>query len=326
MARKPRIEIPGGLYHVLSRGNNRRKIFRSHDDYLKFTNMLAQQKAKRPFYLYAYCLMLNHTHLLIERQEDKIGKIMQSLLTGYSQYYNRKYKRVGHLFQGRYKAILCQTDRYLGELVRYIHLNPVRAKMVRRPEDYEYSGHRAYIGRDSSRLVDTEAVLRHFGGTKARAVEVYRRFVDAGMGEPSQVEYYRASEGQMLGSEEFLEEIKHRVGDHRATPKTIERTNIEDLLAAAARSSGLTRQELCSKSKNRRTVAVRDAVIVLGRESGISNRELAEALGVDGSSITRRVEAARVRGAESAELKRVRKEVRKKGRKRSADKYQQTQA
>ena len=310
MARRPRIEVPGGLYHIITRGNNRRKIFRSHDDYLKFTSMVAQQKAKLPFYLYAYCLMPNHAHLLIERQDDKISRIMQGLLTGYSQYFNRKYKKIGHLFQGRFKAILCQTDRYLGELVRYIHLNPVRAKMVKRPEDYEYSGHRAYIDRDTSGLVDTEPVLRHFGGTKARAVETYQRFVAAGVGEPSQAEYYRASEGQLLGSDEFLKEIKHRVGDHRAAPKTIERTSIEDLLSAAAKASGLSRQELCSKSKNRVTVAVRDAVIVLGRERGISNRELAEALGIDGSSVTKRIDVARMRGVESVELKRLRKAIR----------------
>ena len=253
--------------------------------------------------------MPNHAHLLIERQDEKISRITQGLLTGYSQYFNRRYKKIGHLFQGRYKAILCQTDRYLGELVRYIHLKPVRARMVKRPEDYEHSGHRAHIGRDTSGLVDTEPVLRHFGGTNARAVETYQRFVATGIGEPSQAEYYRASEGQLLGSDEFLKEIKHRVGDHRAAPKTIERTSIEDLLNVAARSSGLSRQELCSKSKNRRTVAVRDAVIVLGRERGISNRELAEALGVDGSSVTKRVEVARVRGLESVELKRLRKAV-----------------
>ena len=138
MARKSRIEVPGGLYHIITRGNNRRNIFRSHDDYLRFLHMVTEQKAKRPFFLYGYCLMPNHTHLLIERQDDAVSRIMQSVLTGYGQYFNRKYKKIGHLFQGRYKAILCQTDRYLGELVRYIHLNPVRARMVRRPEGYEY--------------------------------------------------------------------------------------------------------------------------------------------------------------------------------------------
>jgi hypothetical protein len=104
----------------------------------------------------------------------------------YSQYYSRKYKKIGHVFQGRYKSILCETDRYLGELVRYIHLNPVRARIVRRPEDFEYSGHRAYLGLHKSGLVDTEPVLRHFGATKKRAVEVYRQFVEVHLTEKSQ--------------------------------------------------------------------------------------------------------------------------------------------
>jgi len=311
MARKPRIEIGGGLYHVITRGNNRRTIFRSHDDYLRFSSILAQQKSKLPFYLYAYCLMPNHVHLLIEMRDDPISRVMQRVLTSYSQYHNRKYKKIGHVFQGRYKSILCQTDRYLGELVRYIHLNPVRARMVKRPEKYEHSGHRAYIGQDRSGLVDTEPVLRHFGGTKKRAIEVYTRFAAAGLGQPSQDEYYRASEGQLLGSEGFREEIRHRVGDHRTTRKGFERTSIEDLLEAAERASGLTRQELCSGGKDRRTVAAREAVIVAGRERGISNREMAEALGIDGSAVTKRVEAARGRGAETEEMRRLRKELRK---------------
>jgi hypothetical protein len=212
-------------------------------------------------------------------QDDLVSRIMQRVLTGYSQYHNRKYKKIGHLFQGRYKSILCQTDRYLGELVRYIHLNPVRAKLVKRPEDFEYSGHRAYLGLDKTGLVDTEPVLRHFGATKKRAVEVYIRFVEASLSERSQEDYYRAAEGRLLGSDEFLKEIKHRVGEHLPRPRAIEQTSIDDLLSAAERSSGLTRQELCSKSKNRRTVAVKEAVIMLGRERGIRNRELAEALG-----------------------------------------------
>jgi putative transposase len=310
MPRKPRIEIGGGLYHVISRGNNRRKIFRSHDDYIRFTSILEQQKAKLPFYLYAYCLMPNHVHLLIEMQDDPISRIMQRVLTSYSQYHNRKYKKIGHVFQGRYKSILCQTDRYLGELVRYIHLNPVRAKMVKRPERYQYSGHRTYIGLDTSGLVDAEPVLRHFGGTKKRAVEVYSRFVEASLGEPSQDNYYRATEGRMLGGEEFLDEIRHRVGDHLAARKAFESTSIEELLEAAARSSGLSEQELSSGSRHRRTVAVRDAVIVIGRERGISNRELAEALRIDPSAVTKRVEAARVRGPDTSEMRGLRKALR----------------
>ena len=117
MARKPRLEIEGGLYHVITRGNNRQLIFHSQDDYLKLITTIEVQKVRLPFRLYAYCLMPNHIHLLMERAEDSISRIMQRLLTGYSQYYNRKYRRSGHLLQGRYKAILCETDQYLAELV-----------------------------------------------------------------------------------------------------------------------------------------------------------------------------------------------------------------
>jgi putative transposase len=162
MARKARAEVEGGLYHVITRGNNRRQIFHSAADYEKFLALLTVQKIKLPFFLYAYCLMSNHVHLLIERQANAVGRIMKRLLTGYAQYYNRRYRRAGHLLQGRYKAILCQSDRYLSELVRYIHLNPVRARMVNQPEDYKYSSHRAYLGMASTGIVDVEPVLRHF--------------------------------------------------------------------------------------------------------------------------------------------------------------------
>ncbi|MEO7539121.1 MAG: transposase [Pyrinomonadaceae bacterium] len=130
MARKLRIEVEGGLYHIKTRGNDRQNIFHSPDDFLKFLSLLAKQKDRSAFYLYAYCLMTNHIHLLIERQGETVGNIMQRVLTGYSQYYNRRYKRDGHVFQGRYKDILRQSGTYLTKLVRYIHINPVRARMV----------------------------------------------------------------------------------------------------------------------------------------------------------------------------------------------------
>src|SRR5215831_11710203 len=136
MARKPRLEVEGGLYHLITRGVDRRDIFHTPEDYRKFLSLLASQKEKLPFFLYAYCLMTNHVHLLIERMTDDIGRIMHRVLTGYTQYYNRRYHKVGHLLQGRHKSILCQSERYLCELVRYIHLNPVRAGMVKQPEDY----------------------------------------------------------------------------------------------------------------------------------------------------------------------------------------------
>ena len=311
MARKPRIEIAGGLYHIITRGNNRRRIFRSHDDYLKFLLFLESQKAKRPFYLYAYCLMPNHVHLLAEMQDDPISRVMQALLTAYSQYHNRKYRKVGHLFQARYKAILCQTDRYLAELVRYIHLNPVRAKIVARPEDYEYSGHRSYLGLDSSGLVDAEPVLRHFGANKRKAVEVYIQFVNAALGQESQSEYYLAAEGRMLGNDEFLHEVKHRIGDYvLSRDKRVRKADMEGIVKAAEKATGLERKDLCSNSKNRQLVLVKEAIIVIGRENGIRTREIAEVLGLDPSAVSKRREASRVRTKSSDEMTKLLKTIR----------------
>jgi REP element-mobilizing transposase RayT len=197
MARKPRIEIEGALYHVITRGNNRQPIFSSGDDYRKMLELLEMQKAGLPFYLYAYCLMPNHIHLLIERRRDPISRMMQRLLTGYTQYYNRRRHKLGHLLQGRYKAILCDTDQYLAELVRYIHLNPVRAKLAGRPEDWAFSGHRAYMGVEQSRLVDLDPLLRRFGAKKTQARERYVGFVRAGKRLGHREDLYR---GGMIAS------------------------------------------------------------------------------------------------------------------------------
>src|SRR6266851_1860335 len=219
MARRARAEVEGGLYHVITRGNNRRQIFNSPADYEKFLSLLATQKVRLPFFLYAYCLMTNHLHLLIERRADPIGRIMHRVLTGYSQYYNRRYRRVGHLLQGRHKAILCQSDRYLSELVRYIHLNPVRAKMVRKAEEYRYSSQRTYLGQEPVGIVDLDPVLRHFGARKKVAREWFAQFVIAGMKLGHREEFYLAEEGRILGTEEFVDATIHRIGEWGGTPR-----------------------------------------------------------------------------------------------------------
>ncbi|HEU4387813.1 MAG TPA: transposase, partial [Blastocatellia bacterium] len=280
-------------------------------DYLKFLALLQSHKARRPFYLYAYCLMPNHVHLLVEMLDEPISRVMHGLLTAYSQYHNRKYKKIGHLFQGRYKAILCQTDRYLGELVRYIHLNPVRARMVARAEEFEYSGHRAYLGLDRCGLVDAEPVLRHFGAKKMRAIEVYAQFVNAALGQKSQQEYYLAREGRMLGSEEFLDEIKHRIGDSKGKrEKRGRKADLEAILKTAEKTTGLPRKYFCTNDKTRRLVMIKEAIITIGQENGIRVRDLAEALGMDSSAVSKRREAVRARGEEPGAMTKLLKEMR----------------
>ena len=305
--RKPRLEIEGGLYHIYSRGNNRQRIFLSDDDYRKFLAQLERQKRNLPFYLYAYCLMPNHFHLLIERREDFISQIMQRLLTAYCQYHNRKYGKCGHLLQGRYKAILCQSDQYLAELVRYIHLNPVRAKIVRNPEDYPYSSHRSYLGLKQSPLADVEPVLRYFGATKPVARARFERFVRAGKNLGHRDEFYRAHDGRLLGSDEWITDTKNRVGEiprgARPRIKPNSRVNISALLSAAERLTGLHASDIFGSRKSRTIILVKEAIIVVGRELGASNADLARLLGIDGSSVSRRYDAGLAKMSRSQEAK-----------------------
>jgi putative transposase len=307
--RKPRLEIQGGLYHIITRGNNRQLIFRSDGDYRKFLMQLAHQKARLPFYLYAYCLMPNHIHLLVERRDDFISRVMQRLLSAYSQYHNRKYSRSGHLLQGRYKAILCQSDKYLAELVRYIHLNPVRAKMVRRPEDFAYSSHRAYLGLHADRLVDVEPVLRHFGAHLKMAREKFNLFVRAGMKLGHKEEFYSAEEGRMLGSEEWVAETKNRIGEiprgARPQVRIASRLDGEALMRATERVTGLGEHELRCNRKTRALVLIKEAMIIVGRELGASNADLAKLLRLDASVVSRRYELGRAKLIESQEAKQL---------------------
>jgi putative transposase len=307
--RRPRLEIQGGLYHIITRGNNRRLIFGSDDDYRKFLLQLADQKAKVPFYLYAYCLMPNHIHLLVERRRDSISRFMQRLLTSYSQYHNRKYNKSGHLLQGRYKSILCQSDQYLAELVRYIHLNPVRARMVRRAQDFRYSSHRAYLGLDESSPVDCEPLLRHFGATKKIARERFGLFVRAGRKLGHREELYRADEGRILGSEEWVAETRNRIGEiprgarSQKQPRT--RLDPEALMSVAEKVTGFAAEEVCSGGKSRALVLVKEAMIVVGRELGMSNADMARLLGLDASVVSRRYELGKARMEQSQEARRL---------------------
>ena len=151
MARRRRLFAPGLLYHVIVRGNQRRKTFLSDTDYGAYLERLGRYRRRYDHTVHAYCLMPNHVHLLIESSREPLAKFMQGLQQSYSQYFNLYHRKFGHVFQGRYKAIVCDKDEYLLQLIRYIHLNPVRAGMVKEPETYLYSGHRAYLRRQSQR-------------------------------------------------------------------------------------------------------------------------------------------------------------------------------
>lgn len=312
MARHPRAEVEGGLYHIIARGNNRQLIFRSDEDHKKFLSLLAVQKEKLGFYLYAYCLMSNHFHLALERQSEPVGRIMQRVLTGYSQYYNRKHRKVGHVFQGRHKAILCQSDMYLGELVRYIHLNPVRAKMVRKAERYPWSSQRAYLGIEPPGIVDVDPVLRLFGARKARARENFAGFIAAGARLGHQEQFYSASEGCILGSEEFVDLTIHRVwGSDRRGSKRPNRREFDArlLLTSVEKVFGLSREDFLGRTKRPEAVRAKEALILTGRELGASMRVLAEITGLDDSTVSRRYDAARQRSKDDEAVRTSMKKV-----------------
>jgi putative transposase len=312
MARKPRIEVEGGLYHVITRGVERRDIFHSPEDYQKFLSMLDEQKSKLPFYLYAYCLMTNHIHLLIERRTDDIGRIMHRVLTGYTQYYNRKYGRSGHLLQGRYKAILCQTDAYLAELVRYIHLNPIRAKMVERTEDYPYSSHRAYLGLEPARLIDVDPVLRLFGPRKKAARERFAAHVAAGMRQGNLAELYRTT-GGVLGSEEFVDSMIHRISEHDVHAAASrrraagERPGLDPtlLIATVESVTGVSQSDFCGRGKSARVGSAKQVLFLAGRRFGASVTELAKLTGMTISNVSRRSDAAAKRSATDEEFQKI---------------------
>jgi len=298
MARRPRIEIEGGLYHVIARGNARQDIFHSREDQLKFISLLEKAKQRLGFYVYAYCLMTNHLHLLIERRSETVGRIMQRVLTGYSQYYNKRYHKVGHLFQGRHKAILCESDPYLAKLVRYIHLNPVRAKMVATPDEYEFSSHRAYLGIEPYGVVDVDPVLRRFGPLKRKAHLRYAAFMRAATDERDDDVATFYAEGDILGSDEFVDAAIHRMGEvdkWASKHKDVTPFDAELLLSVVEEVFEMKRENFFGPGKNSRIITAKEIYILIGNESGASITALSKIVGLDQSSSTRRCDAARTR-------------------------------
>ncbi|MCH7761827.1 transposase, partial [candidate division TA06 bacterium] len=183
MARPLRIEYEGALYHITSRGNERRKIYFSKSDCKKFKEYLTEATEKYGCLVHCYVFMSNHYHLLLETRRANLKKVMHDINGAYANYTNLKRKRSGHLFQGRYKAIVIDRDRYLLELSRYIHLNPVRAGIVEKPEDYPHSSYKSYISREKDNLAIQDLLLGMLSGPKGDVRKRYRAYVEKGISE-----------------------------------------------------------------------------------------------------------------------------------------------
>lgn len=215
MTRPLRIEYAGAVYHVTSRGNERKPVFKSDQDRLNFLNTLQHVNKRYNWICHAYCLMDNHYHLLIETPDGNLALGMRQLNGVYTQLFNRSHGRNGHLFQGRYKSILIQKDSHLLEVCRYVVLNPVRAKRVEAPEAWKWSSYRATAGREAGhRCLTKEWVLGQFSKKRTLAEKEYRKFVSWGIGKT----IWHEVRGQaVLGEESFAD----RMADHLKKKKDI---------------------------------------------------------------------------------------------------------
>ena len=210
MVRPLRIEYDRAVYHVTSRGNEKRAIFKDDGDRFLFFNVLNQVKKRYNWFCHAYCLMNNHYHLVIETPDGNLSKGMRQLNGVYTQIFNKKHKRVGHLFQGRYKAILIQRESYLLEVSRYVVLNPVRIKVVRKPEEWKWSSYRSTAGKEKAEVFLTvDWILGQFDSDRKVAQRRYCDFVGNRKGEET---IWDKVKGQsLLGDDKFVESLLERV-------------------------------------------------------------------------------------------------------------------
>lgn len=203
MTRPLRLEFAGALYHVTSRGDRKTVIFRDDLDRARWMSILDLVCTRYNFLVHGYCQMTNHYHVVLETVEGNLAQGMRQLNGLYSQYFNRRHDVVGHVFQGRYKAILIQRESYLLELTRYVVLNPVRAGLVTSPDAWLWSSHAGVMGTvHAPAWLDIASILRHFDGERRSAVAAYHRFVLAGLGRESPLKNIQHQ--LILGDEAFV--------------------------------------------------------------------------------------------------------------------------
>ncbi len=217
MARPLRIEYPGAVYHITSRGNEKKAVFKSDQDRINFLNIFQHVNKRYNWICHAYCLMDDHYHLLIETPDGNLSIGMRQLNGVYTQLFNKLHGRTGHLLQGRYKSILIQKDSHLLEVCRYVVLNPVRAKMVEAPNAWKWGSYRATAGReDRHPCLTTDWVLGQFGGKRGKAEQEYRQFVQWG----SDKNIWTEVRGQaILGEEAFAERLVDYLKKHKDVPE-----------------------------------------------------------------------------------------------------------
>jgi len=309
MPRKPRIEAPGLIYHVIGRGVERRDIFADEQDRESFLTRLGKALMDTHTGCLAFCLMPNHFHLLLKSGQVPISTPMRRLLTGYAVYFNKRHLRVGHLFQNRYKSIICQEDAYLLELIRYIHLNSIRAGLCSSLDELKRSaltGHSAILRTAKYDWYPPEPPLAHFGRSETSARRIYLEFMKDGislktnpifsggglkrsLGYPSVYPKERqAFDERILGDSHFvlrlqeLEEIDH-TGENKGT--------MQNLIDSAANERGLETAEVTGKAATRELIETRSIIAYLAvRYLGLSYADVGRYLHIHRSTAARMVQ------------------------------------
>ncbi|MBI4707734.1 MAG: transposase [Candidatus Omnitrophica bacterium] len=307
MPRQARIDYPGALHHVIGRGIERKAIFKEEADKSLFLKIIKEQLSKSKVQIYAWSIMDNHFHILLQTGETSLAEFMRGVLTGYAVNYNKKQKRVGHLFQNRYKSILCDKDEYLLPLIRYIHLNPVKAGIVDINSLYKYNwtGHRELLKKEEEGIIAREEVLGYFGKTERKAIDSYKEYINEGIelkedyeggglirsaGEMDEAikrrsEDYQTYDDRILGDGEFVEKVYNTI-EEKLNYKI---KDIETLIIKIAKYYKVKEAELLETRKKgtreARSVLVYMAIKYLGESGKSIGKKLG--IGIAAASISR---------------------------------------
>ncbi len=327
MPRKARIDAPGALHHVIARGIARRKIFNDDTDRQFFLDRLGLIIGESQTQCLAWALIPNHFHLLLRTGTVPVATVMKRLLTGYAMYYNRRHKRSGHLFQNRYKSILCQQDTYLTELVRYIHLNPLRARLtpdMRALDRYRFCGHGALLDRFQADWQDTAYVLALFDDQLTTARSRYRAFVQKGIAQGRRddllggglirsaggwaavkalrnAKIFQKGDERILGDGEFVQSVIQQAQetlDRKYRLKT-EGIDLAYIANRAAQVMGIDPDLIWAKGKQPTTVKARSLFCFWAtHELGVSQSALSQKLEISGPAVSVSVARGRKLAAE----------------------------
>ena len=264
MARKPRIHYPGAFYHVILRGNGGQEIFYSKADRSRFYLLLQEGIERYGHRFHAFCLMTNHLHLVVQVGDMPLAKILQNISFRYTRYINKKKKRNGHLFQGRYKAILIDADSYLLELVRYIHNNPLRTGLVNKPEQYQWSSHRAYLDKETVTWLTTDFVLSQFAKNEKKARQQFQAFCLKGGNEERREEFHQGTfDGRILGDDGFSENVLAIAKERFHAP-----VSVEQLIKVVCKVYRMNEQAIVAPGKHQPGAEARAVVAYFAQQAG----------------------------------------------------------